>query len=65
MEAFWNIVDFIAAVLFIVLFVGTFWGAVMRYRDKQAEWQDRKEYEAMKKNIEKGRKDDTARNRRL
>ncbi len=65
MEVFWNIIDFITAVLFIVLFVGISWGAILRYKDKQAEWQDRKEYNAMKKNIEKGRKNDTARNRRL
>tara|TARA_B110000037_G_scaffold201592_1_gene243065 strand:+ start:224 stop:421 length:198 start_codon:yes stop_codon:yes gene_type:complete len=64
-EVFWNIIDFITAVLFIVLFVGISWGAILRYKDKQAEWQDRKEYNAMKKNIEKGRKNDTARNRRL
>ena len=65
MEVFWTIIDFITAVLFIVLFVGISWGAILRYKDKQAEWQDRKEYNAMKKNIEKGRKNDAARNRRL
>ena len=64
-EVFWDIVDFIAAVLFIVLFVGTFWGAALRYRDKQAAWEARRDYEAMRKSIEKGKKDDTSRNRRL
>ena len=56
MEVFWNIVDFIAAVLFIVLFVGTLWGAVMRYRDKQAEWEARRDHQAMQKSIKKGNK---------
>ena len=65
MEVLWNIVDFIAAVLFIVLFVGISWGAILRYRDKQAAWEARRDYEAMKQSIEKGKKNDTARNRRL
>ena len=66
MEVFWDIVDFIAAVLFIVLFVGTFWGAALRYRDKQAEWEARRDHQAMQKSIKEGNKeDDTARNRRL
>ena len=53
MEVFWNIIDFITAVLFIVLFVGIFWGAILRYRDKQAAWEARRDYEAMKQSIEK------------
>lgn len=65
MEVFWNIIDFIAAVLFIVLFIGISWGAILRYRDKQAAWEARRDYEAMKQNIEKGKKNDTAGNRRL
>jgi hypothetical protein len=56
-----EIFEVLGAIGFISIVLVLLWGAVLTVRDKQAEWQDREEYNAMKKNIEKGKKDDTRR----
>lgn len=48
-----EVLDFILAVVFIVFFVMVTWGFILMKRDEQALWQDRKDYNKMKKEVEK------------
>tara|TARA_R110002074_G_scaffold220428_3_gene390978 strand:- start:240 stop:425 length:186 start_codon:yes stop_codon:yes gene_type:complete len=60
-----EIFEVLGAIGFISIVLVLLWGAILTVRDKQAEWQDREEYNAMKKSIKRGKRNDTARNRRL
>ncbi len=48
-----EVLDFILAVGFILVFVLVSWGIILQTRDEQALWQDRKDYNKMKKEVEK------------
>ena len=56
MEVLNIFMEFFVSFIFLTMFVAVSWGAILTFRDKQAEWEDRKEYNAMKKSIEKNRK---------
>lgn len=48
-----EVLDFILAVVFVVFFVMVSWGFILMKRDEQVLWQDRKDYNKMKKEVEK------------
>ena len=48
-----EVLDFILAVVFVVFFVMVSWGFILMKRDEQVLWQDRKDYNKMKEEVEK------------
>ena len=48
-----EVLDFILAVVFVVFFVMVSWGFILMKRDEQILWQDRKDYNKMKEEVEK------------
>jgi len=45
--------DFIVGAVSIVIFVVLSWGIILHTRDEQALWEDRRDYNKMKKEVEK------------
>jgi len=48
-----EVLDFILAVGFIVVFVLFSWGIILQNRDEQELWEARKDYNKMKREVEK------------
>ena len=48
-----EVLEFIMGVAIVVLFVLASWGFILMKRDEQILWQDRKDYNKMKKEVEK------------
>ena len=60
------IVDYIGAGIALIIIMVVVYLMYLQYRGKQAEWEARRDHEAMQKSIKEGKKeDDSARNRRL
>jgi len=54
-----EVLEFIMGVAIVVFFVLVSWGFILMKRDEQILWQDRKDYNKMKKEVEKN---DSSRN---
>ena len=48
-----EVLDFILAVGFIVVFVLFSWGIILQNRDEQELWEARRDYNKMKREVEK------------
>ena len=48
-----EVIDFVLAVGFVVVFVSVSWGFILQTRDEQTLWEARKNYNKMKEEIEK------------
>jgi hypothetical protein len=48
-----EVLDFIIGLVCIVIFVALSWGMILHTRDEQALWEDRRDYNKMKKEVEK------------
>ena len=48
-----EVIDFVLAAGFILVFVLVSWGIILQTRDEQALWEDRRDYNKMKKEVEK------------
>ena len=48
-----EVLEFIMGVAIVVLFVLASWGFILHTRDEQALWEDRRDYNKMKKEVEK------------
>jgi hypothetical protein len=60
------IVDYIGAGIALIIILVVVYLMYLQYRGEQAEWEARRDHEAMQKSIKEGNKeDDSARNRRL
>ena len=60
------IVDYIGAGIALIIIMVVVYLMYLQYRGEQAEWEARRDHEAMQKSIKEGNKeDDSARNRRL
>ena len=60
------IVDYIRGGIALVIIMAVVYLMYIQYRGEQAEWEARRDHQAMQKSIKEGKKDDdTARNRRL
>ena len=60
------IVDYIGAGIALIIIMVFVYLMYLQYRGEQAEWEARRDHEAMQKSIKEGKKeDDSARNRRL
>ena len=60
------IVDYIGAGIALIIIMVFVYLMYLQYRGEQAEWEARRDHEAMQKSIKEGNKeDDSARNRRL
>ena len=60
------IVDYIGAGIALIIIMVVVYLMYLQYRGEQAEWEARRDHEAMQKSIKEGKKeDDTSRNRRL
>jgi len=60
------IVDYIGACIALIIIMVVVYQMYLQYRGEQAEWEARRDHEAMQKSIKEGKKeDDSARNRRL
>ena len=60
------IVDYIGAGIALIIIMVVVYLMYLQYRGEQAEWEARRDHEAMQKSIKEGKKeDDSARNRRL
>ena len=66
MENLLLIVDYIGAGIALIIIMVVVYLMYLQYRGEQAEWEARRDHEAMQKSIKEGKKeDDTSRNRRL
>ena len=66
MENLLLIVDYIGAGIALIIIMVFVYLMYLQYRGEQAEWEARRDHEAMQKSIKEGNKeDDSARNRRL
>ena len=66
MENLLLIVDYIGAGIALIIIMVVVYLMYLQYRGEQAEWEARRDHEAMQKSIKEGKKeDDSARNRRL
>lgn len=66
MENLLLIVDYIGAGIALIIIMVVVYLMYLQYRGEQAEWEARRDHEAMQKSIKEGNKeDDSARNRRL
>ena len=60
------VVDYIGGGIALVIIMAVVYLMYIQYRGEQAEWEARRDHQAMQKSIKEGNKeDDTARNRRL
>ena len=48
-----EVLDFIIGIVCIVIFVALSWGMILHTRDEQILWEARKNYDKMKKEVEK------------
>ena len=48
-----EVLDFILGLGFIIVFVAVSWGIILQTRDEQYEWEARRDYDKMKKEVEK------------
>ena len=48
-----EVLEFIVGLAIVVLFVTVSWGFILMKRDEQILWQDRKDYNKMKEEVEK------------
>jgi hypothetical protein len=48
-----EVLDFILGLGFIIVFVAVSWGIILQTRDEQCEWEARRDYDKMKKEVEK------------
>ena len=48
-----EVLDFIFGLGFIIVFVIVSWGMILHTRDEQFEWEARRDYNKMKKEVEK------------
>ena len=48
-----EVLDFIFGLGFIIVFVLVSWGMILHTRDEQFEWEARRDYNKMKKEVEK------------
>ena len=48
-----EVLDFILGLGFIIVFVLVSWGIIIHTRDEQYEWEARRDYDKMKKEVEK------------
>lgn len=48
-----EVLDFILGLGFIIVFVIVSWGMILHTRDEQFEWEARRDYNKMKKEVEK------------
>ena len=48
-----EVLDFILGLGFIIVFVLVSWGMILHTRDEQFEWEARRDYNKMKKEVEK------------
>jgi hypothetical protein len=48
-----EVIDFVLAVGFILVFVLVSWGIILQARDEQELWEDRKNYDKMREEVEK------------
>jgi len=48
-----EVIDFVLAVVFVLVFVLVSWGIILQTRDEQILWEARKNYDKMKKEVEK------------
>ena len=58
-----EVLDFILGLGVIIVFVAVSWGIILQTRDEQYEWEARRDYDKMKDEIEKGKKNDSSRER--
>ena len=63
LEALNVIMEFIASFLFLSVVVAFGYGSYLFAKDEQADWEARRDYDAMKHEIEKGKKNDSSRER--
>ena len=61
MEILGMAMDFFIAFVFISIALAVGWGSILFVMDEQAEWESRRDYNAMKEEIEEGKKNDTSR----
>ena len=61
MEILSMAMDFFIAFVFISIALAVGWGSILFVMDEQAEWESRRDYDAMKEEIEEGKKNDTSR----
>lgn len=48
-----EVLDFILGLGVIIVFVAVSWGIILQTRDEQYEWEARRDYDKMKKEVEK------------
>ena len=48
-----EVLDFILGLGVIIVFVTVSWGIILQTRDEQYEWEARRDYDKMKKEVEK------------
>lgn len=48
-----EVIDFVLAVGFILVFVLVSWGIILQTRDEQTLWEARKNYDKMREEVEK------------
>jgi hypothetical protein len=63
MELLGMVMDFFIAFVFLTIVIACGWGSILFVMDEQADWEARRDYDAMKHEIEKGKKNDSSRER--
>lgn len=48
-----EVIDFVLGIGFILVFVLVSWGIILQTRDEQHEWEARRDYNKMKREVEK------------
>ncbi len=48
-----EVIDFVLGIGFILVFVLVSWGIILQTRDEQYEWEARRDYNKMKREVEK------------
>ena len=61
MEILGMAMDFFIAFVFLTIVIVCGYGSILFVMDEQAEWESRRDYDAMKEELEKGKKNDTSR----
>mgnify|MGYP006153036945 CR=1 FL=1 len=61
MEILGMAMDFFIAFVFLTIVIVCGYGSILFVMDEQAEWESRRDYDAMKEEIEEGKKNDTSR----
>ena len=63
MELLGMVMEFFIAFVFLTIVIACGWGSILFVMDQQADWEARRDYRAMKDEIEKGKKNDSSRER--